>query len=255
MQPSAVSPWFPGQPMTSTPELCLFCLPHAGAGASTYRDWQRLLGPRIEVVPVQLPGREGRFTEPAERSIRRLSERLLEPVVTRAGAVPFAFFGHSMGALLAYDLSNELARLGSPPAHLAVSGYAPPHARAANPVHTLPDKEFLEHVINLEGTAPDLLDSPQLLELLLPVLRDDFAACETYEYVERGPLRVPLTAFGGHRDPGVGVALLERWRELTTGTATVEVFPGGHFYLLDQVEQVLETLAARLGAAREAGLA
>jgi surfactin synthase thioesterase subunit len=251
MQPSTESPWFPAEAMNGTPELLLFCLHHAGAGASAYRNWQKLIGRRIEVVPVQLPGREGRFTEPAERSITRLAERLQEPLLQRAGGTPFALFGHSMGAVLAYELSHRLTRAGRPPAHLAVSAYAPPHIRVPTHVHTLSDQEFLDYVAGLEGTVPAVLESPELLELLLPVLRVDFAACDSYAYVERGRLGVPLTAFGGDSDPGVSVPMLERWAELTSGPVGIEVFPGGHFYLLDQLEAVLDVLTGKLGIPRE----
>lgn len=247
MQPSKVSPWFPMPAMNGSPQLLLFCLHHAGAGASAYRDWQKLLGTRIEVVPVQLPGREGRFTERAERSIKRLAERLVDPLLERAGAAPFALFGHSMGAVLSYELSHHLAQAQRPPAHLAVSAYAPPHIRVPTHVHTLSDEEFVDHIINLEGTVPAVLENPQLLELLLPVFRDDFAACDTYQCDERARLPIPLTVFGGDRDPGVDVETLERWGELTSGPTSTEVFPGGHFYLMDQLETVLDTLTRKLG--------
>jgi len=241
------SPWFPypAGPATERSPL-LFCLHHGGAGASAYRDWQRLLGTDVEVVPVQLPGREARLAEPVERSIAALTERLAGPVVERAGGRPFAFFGHSMGALLAYDLSFALTADGQPPVHLAVSGCAPPHLRAATSVHTLSDDEFLAHVTALEGTPAEILDNPTLLELVLPVLRDDFAACETYTYTERGPLDAPIAIFAGESDPGVPPAGMARWADLTSGGASVDVFPGSHFYLHERLTELLAALRTRL---------
>jgi surfactin synthase thioesterase subunit len=242
----ALSPWFPRMPATAAPLSRLFCFHHAGAGASAYRTWLRPFGGRVEIVPVQLPGRETRFTEPAEHSIRALTARLVQPVLDRAGGVPFAFFGHSMGALLAYDLSVALARQAAAPTHLVVSGYAAPHVRTAKDVHLLADEDFLAHVVGLEGTSPDVLANPSLLELLLPVLRDDFTACETYEYRDGDPLDVPVTAFGGTADPGVTEEDLRAWADLTTGPSAVRMFPGGHFYLVDEQPRVLTALAAAL---------
>ncbi|MBX9422357.1 MULTISPECIES: thioesterase II family protein [Streptomyces] len=247
MVPDGASPWFPypaGPAGERTPVL--FCLHHGGAGASAYRDWQRLLGPDVEVVPVQLPGREARLAEPAERSVTALTERLAGPVSERAGGRPYAFFGHSMGALLAYDLSHALTAAGRPPALLAVSGYTPPHVRPDTSVHTLPDDAFLAHVTGLQGTPVEILENPTLLELVLPVLRDDFAACETYAYTERGPLDVPIAIFAGASDPSAPAASMARWADLTAAGASVDVFPGGHFYLQECLPELVETLRTRL---------
>ncbi|TNH22710.1 thioesterase [Micromonospora orduensis] len=247
LRPGELSAWFPIAPLTGKPELRLFCLHHGGGGASAYRDWQKLLDPRVEVVPVQLPGREGRFNEPCELSIRRLTERLTEPILHRAGDVPFAFFGHSMGALLSYELTYELGARGVPPQHLALSGFAPPHLTRPAGVRLLPDQEFMAHIVGLEGTPADLVELPELLDLLLPVLRADFTACETYEYVEREALRVPVTVFGGSEDPGVEVPMLRRWADLVATAPYLRVFPGGHFYLQEQREELVRALADRLG--------
>jgi surfactin synthase thioesterase subunit len=240
------SAWFPHAPLGGVPELRLFCLHHAGAGASTYRDWQGLVGNQIEVVPVQLPGRETRFAEPAERSIRRLSRQLTTLVLERAAGAPFAFFGHSMGALLAYDLTRELETVGRPPAHLVVSAHSAPHVRDARAVHTFPDDEFLAYVLKLEGTPSDVRNDPALLEVILPVLRADFTACETYEHEAGCPLAVPVTVFGGDRDPSVNSSQLRRWAELTTAPTTVELFPGGHFYLAAHRDRMLASLLRAL---------
>jgi surfactin synthase thioesterase subunit len=240
------SAWFASAVSRTDPDLRLFCLHHAGGGASAYREWQGLVGDRIEIVPVQLPGREARFVEPAERSIRQLSRRLVEPVLERAAAGPFALFGHSMGALLAYDLSRALQRAGRPPAHLVVSAHTPPHVLDRRTTHTLPDKEFLAHVLELGGTSAGVLD-PALLELVLPTLRADFTACETYEHEDGPPLTMPVTVFGGDRDPSVESARLSRWAELTTAVTTVELFPGGHFYLLEHRADVVRSLRRALG--------
>jgi surfactin synthase thioesterase subunit len=248
MTPTAASVWFPQRSSADRPRLRLFCLHHAGAGASAYREWQQHFDAGdVEVVPVQVPGREGRFTEPPETSIDRLAERLVQPVLDRAAGTPYAFFGHSMGAVLGYHLSRVLTGLGRAPAHLFVSAYVPPHIRRSTGIHLLPDPSFVEHIARLEGTPPDVLDHPALLELLLPTLRADFVCCETYEYVAGAPLPVPITAFGGTGDPGVPVACLERWGELSEGPFALRTFDGGHFYLVDDRAAVLAEVAGRLG--------
>ncbi|MFF7364681.1 alpha/beta fold hydrolase [Streptomyces sp. NPDC008125] len=250
MAPHGTSLWFP-YPVEAAdePSSLLFCLHHGGAAASFFRDWQRLLGPDVEVVPVQLPGREARLAEPAERSLTALTERLAGPVLERADGRPFAFFGHSMGALLGYDLSHALSAAGRPPAHLAVSGYVPPHARAGTSVHTLSEEDFLAHVEGLQGTPPEILENPTLLELVLPILRDDFAACETYTYVERGPLDVPIAVFAGRDDPSAPADEMARWSELTRADTSFDVFPGGHFYFQESLAKLLEALRSRLSPA------
>lgn len=247
LRPADLSAWFPVAPPSGRPELRLFCLHHGGGGASAYRDWPALLDARVEVVPVQLPGREGRFNQPCELSIRRLTERLVEPILHRAGDAPFAFFGHSMGALLSYELTYELGARGVSPRHLVLSGFAPPHLPRPAGVHLLSDRELMAHIADLEGTSADLLEMPELLELLVPVLRADFTACETYEYVEREPLRLPVSIFGGADDPGVSVSVLRQWADLLAAPPYLRVFPGGHFYLQEHPEDVVGAVADRLG--------
>lgn len=232
----------------------LFCLPHAGAGASAYRHWPQLLPPTVDLVPIQLPGREARFAEPPARTAAEVVDGVLEPLLDRISG-PFALFGHSMGALLSYELAHALADRGRPPAHLFVSGYAAPQRirPTGGIVHLLPDDELLEHLEYLEGTPPEVLASPELLRLLLPVCRNDFGLCETHVFRPRPPLRIPVTALAGVADRGAPPAEVEAWRELTTGDFVHRSFPGGHFYLLEQAADVVAAVVERLplgGSAR-----
>ncbi|SFY40060.1 alpha/beta fold hydrolase [Streptomyces atratus] len=236
----AADRWFATEATAPDAVAQLFCLPHAGAGASTYRDWQALIGADVEVVPVQLPGREARFAEPLVTSAAELVGALAGPLLERADK-PFALFGHSMGALLAYELAHELVRLGRPPVHLVVSGYVAPQLPRhplAGLVHKLPDDRVVRHIEALQGTAGEVLEHPDLLQLLLPVIRADYELCETHRFVERPPLPVPVTALGGTDDPGVGDAALQGWRELTAADFGAESFPGGHFFLHEQLDEV-----------------
>ncbi|MGW2090191.1 thioesterase II family protein [Streptomyces sp. NPDC001880] len=245
--------WFAAETTAPDAVARLFCLPHAGAGASAYRGWQARVGPDVEVAPVQLPGREARFSEPPVTSAAEIARELCEHLVERAGGKPFALFGHSMGALLAYELTHELVGAGRPPVHLVVSGYGAPNLpRPAvyGVVHQLPDDRLARHIEGLQGTAGEVLQHPELLELLLPVLRADYELCETYRFVERPPLPVPVTALGGTEDPATTEPMLRAWGGLTTAAFTATGYPGGHFYLTEQLDDV--TRVARDAALRPA---
>lgn len=239
--------WFMARSAAGSTRPQLYCLPHAGAGASTYRQWPNLL-PGVDVVPVQLAGRESRFTEPPSTSARRIVEQLA-PLLARRAQRPFALFGHSMGALLAYELAHALHALGNSPGHLFVSGYSSPRLPRPTqhaPVHAMSDPDVVAHLTSLDGTAAEVLEHPELLEMLLPVVKADFAVCETYQHPDRPPLDLPVTVLGGLDDAGADRAGLLAWEELTTGDLAVHQFPGGHFYLHDQLEHVLHIIASKV---------
>ncbi len=244
--------WFPRCRADAAPAAALdpgatrlFCLPHAGAGASAYRHWPELLAPEVEVLPVQLPGREGRHSESLSRSVFELADALAEPLGDRAGS-EFSLFGHSMGALLGYELAHALTARGRPPAHLFVSGLGAPHLPLARPpVHDLPDEELLSVITQLEGTTAEILASPELVQLLLPVFRADLAVCETYQHPGRPPLPVPITALGGRDDRSVSVDRLLAWQSLTSASFRLAVFAGGHFYLHGALDELIEVFKRR----------
>jgi medium-chain acyl-[acyl-carrier-protein] hydrolase len=161
---------------------------------------------------------------------------------------PFAFFGHSMGALISYELARHLRRTGAPlPAHLFVSGHGAPHLPDRNPpLHALPQAQFVEKLRELNGTPEEVLRHPELLELLIPILRADFAVCETYVHAPEPPLDCPISAFSGLGDEYVNREELEGWREQTTGRFSVRLFPGDHFYLNTARPYLLQALAREL---------
>jgi medium-chain acyl-[acyl-carrier-protein] hydrolase len=229
------------------PRLRLFCLPHGGAGASVFRNWQPNADHSVEVIPVQLSGREERAAEPLDRSIAAHSASLASQIIERAADVPYALLGHSMGGLIAYELCHLLADCPAPPVKLVVSGLGAPHLDRPNEmVSHLPDKEFIDYVMQLGGTPTQLAAQPELLALLLPILRADFEACERYRHLDRPPLRIPVLALGGSTDPLAPPSDVARWRELTTGGASVRIWPGGHFFLFEHLDEVVELMQRRM---------
>ncbi|WP_432973936.1 thioesterase II family protein [Dactylosporangium sp. CA-233914] len=240
--------WLAGAEPSSGAALRLFCLPYAGGAAAAYRPWRELAPPGVEVLAVELPGRATRVRE--EPYVR------LTPLVRAlAGAVadgldrPFALFGHSMGALVAFELTRALRRMGLPmPRHLFVSAADAPDARPGESrLFDAPDEEVKARLRRLNGTPLHLLEDEELMTLILPTLRADFAVLETYEYREEPPLPVPFTVLGGTADPSVSPAALLRWRRHSAVSAELRLFAGDHFYLNTVPAELVRTVVERLG--------
>ncbi|ARF75857.1 thioesterase [Kitasatospora albolonga] len=229
-----------------TEPLRLLCFPYAGGNAQTYVRWRRHLGPDIEVCPMQLPGHGERIGE----TPRHRWDDLLADVRTRLASRtdrPVALFGHSLGALLAFECARILvAEHGIQPVRLLVSGHRAPHLPLREEVlHHLPDPEFLARLSERSRTLRALTD-PEFRKLLLPMLRADFTASETYAYVERPPLSCPVTALGGEQDADVSLAELSAWQRHTTGPFELAAFEGDHFFVDDAWKTVVATVGDRL---------
>ncbi|MCP5091517.1 MAG: thioesterase [Gammaproteobacteria bacterium] len=210
----------------------LFCLPYAGSGASIYRDWPEALAPEIEVWPVHLPGRERRLSESPLASIQKLAEHAASGMAPLLGR-RYALFGHSMGALISFEITRALRRAGhSLPQALLVSGYGGPHCgdRRA-PIHGLPDDEFKGEIQVLNGTPADVIANAELMDLLLPLLRADFQAVETYDFTEEAPFDLPIHVYCGRDDHETPIEQLAQWDCHTTVGSRVTLFEGDHFYL------------------------
>ncbi|MET9012568.1 thioesterase II family protein [Streptomyces olivaceoviridis] len=228
----------------------LFCFPHAGAGSGAYRAWLTALAPDVDVHPMALPGRDGRYTEPPRSSVTALARGCADDVAEvldhTADDRPYALFGHSLGAITAYETARILLRRGRPPAMLVVSGSEPPHRLTppARPCRDLPDDAFLAEVIRLGGTSPEIREEPELLRLMLPALRADFAAAETYRHRPGGlPLPVPIAVYAGAEDMTLVPRRLDDWGQLTrVPVVRHRRFPGGHFYLDTDRPLVLQAL-------------
>lgn len=224
--------------------LRLITFPYAGGGASLFRQWQQELPSSIEVCAVQLPGRENRFNEPALSDLPTMIEALVPEILPLLN-LPFAFFGHSMGALISYELSCALRReYRRNPAWFFASGRRAPHAPGSSfPMHQLPDDLFLRLVLTADTPAQMAQADPTLSRLMLPVLRADLTLCETYVCGSAPPLDCPITAFGGVSDPRVGYDELMAWSQYTRGKFATRLFPGDHFFLQRAQSALLQVIA------------
>lgn len=230
------------------PRVRLVCFPHAGGGATAFRLWRERMPAHVELSAVQLPGRGGRLRETPIDSLPALTELItseLLPYLDR----PYVFFGHSMGAVLALEVARAAMRAGrEPPSHLFLSARRPPHLPRLEPdLHRLPDDAFLKVLGTRFGGVPaEVLQEPELLSLVLPALRADITALETFSPPEAEPLKCAITAYGGGEDRLVTVEQLHAWRSYTSGPFRVRQFPGGHFYLQSAQNELLSDIAAHL---------
>jgi medium-chain acyl-[acyl-carrier-protein] hydrolase len=241
------APWLIVPRPNPSAALRLFCFPYAGGAARIFRSWAEHLPFGVELCLVELPGRGARMWEPRLTSILSLTEALEAPLL-RALDRPFAFFGHSMGAVIAFETARRLRRRhGLQPAHLFVSGSSAPHLPRIHPVtYDLPKDEFLEHLVSLNGTPPEVHENAELMELLTPLLRADFQAVQTYAWHDEPPLSCPVHAFGGMEDENVSRERLAAWREQTTASFNLSMFPGDHFFLNTSPRALLEVLSSEL---------
>ena len=227
--------------------LRLFCFPHAGGGPAAFRGWRL---PSTDVVPVVYPGRATRMSEAPLRTIIDLAADA-EVQLRSSMREPFAFFGHSMGAYVAFELTRRLAQRGAAlPKRLIVSAaLGPRRASRRQVIHDLSDDAFREELRRLSGTPRELLDNEELMTLLLPMLRADFEAVATYRYTPDVRLDVPIVALGGDADDAVSFEDLAGWNEETSSSFLLRMLPGDHFFIhrgddvLRELERSLERAA------------
>jgi surfactin synthase thioesterase subunit len=227
----------------------LLCLPFAGAGASFFRPWSRLGVEGVEVVPVQLPGRERRIAEPLYQDVHEAADGLLPEVLADLPdpAEPVALFGHSLGAVLAYELAHRLVDAGRPVHRLFVSGSPGPGAERTERASDLDEESFVAQVEKFAGYRHPAFDDPEMRALLLPTLYADVRMHESYRPRAAKPLPVPITAIRAADDGLVSAAESAHWREATSAEfVAVEVPSGGHMYLTADGRVVLDIVAASL---------
>jgi len=216
-------------------KLRLFCFPYAGAGASIFHRWPDVLNEEVEVLPVQPPGRETRYREPIHSRIEPLVEEAaaaLAPALDR----PFAFFGYSLGGLVAFETARELRRRGlAQPRLLLVAASPAPHAPKVHPpIAHLPEPEFLAQIRRIYAPPEEAWRVPELLALMLPILRADIDVYQHFAPRAEPPLDCPLHVFAGDGDRALTTAALEEWRVHTSAAFSARLFPGGHFFIQQQ---------------------
>ncbi|MFE0652452.1 thioesterase II family protein [Streptomyces sp. NPDC059534] len=228
----------------------LLVLSHAGGSAHAYLDWEPLIPPHVRLLIGQYPGRGARYSEPLPVDVNDVADQLYQVLRDQPR---LHVLGHSMGALVAFELALRLEREGRPPAGLVVSAARAAHLENPRPVHPerLDDEELAVELGVRGGTAPELLEDPDMRAMVLRVIRADFALDDAYRYTGPVPaLSCPLTVLGGEDDPVVPVADLKAWHQLTTGSADMSMFPGGHFYFSDDLPTVLSAVGRVLPADR-----
>jgi surfactin synthase thioesterase subunit/glycosyltransferase involved in cell wall biosynthesis len=245
----SVNAWFPSADPEEEARLRLFLFPSAGAGTSAFRGWADALPAGVIICPARLPGRESRLAEVPFRRMDPLVSELAEAILPYLQQ-PYALFGHSMGAAIAFELSRLLRRLKRPqPAALFVSGARAPQFRLGHPPPPEPsEEEFLAELDRLEGLPDEVLRNRDLLRVVLPALQADTALYRNYAYCEEPPLDCPIRAYGGLEDPNVRPEHLEAWSKQTTNAFALRTFPGGHFFVETARTQFLRALAADLAA-------
>jgi len=233
--------------------ILLFCIPFAGGSSYSYRELEKYTADFIEVVPVELPGRGRRFSEPLITDIHELARDVGGGIRDRLHR-PYALYGHSMGGCIAYLLARRLAQEGMPlPLHLFVSGREGPSAKLKRPNrHLLPREEFVEELKRFEGTPRQVLENEELMTLFEPILRADFQANDTYVHEPGPPLDVPVTVMIGLDDNTTDEEAL-KWREETLHEISLLRFPGGHFFIFDHSPQMGRIFSRRLQPLRGEG--
>jgi len=231
----------------ATIRVRLFCFPHAGGGASVYARWAARVPPDVHVCPVQLPGRENRYDEPLPQSAASLVTSIATQVPF--GDEPFAFFGHSMGATLAFEVTRALRRAGRRlPRMLIASANTPPQGGYKHITLHQVSGDALMRQLRLYGTTEAVLAHQELLDLSVPVIQGDSRLVNDYQYVPEPPLPVPIVVYRGEGDPTLRPERLEGWREQTSARFSTRVFPGGHMYLHPGGDSFFSALAEDLAS-------
>jgi surfactin synthase thioesterase subunit len=226
--------------------LDLFCFPHAGASATVYARWRRRLPEWLQVRPVELPGRGARIQELPYTDLDALADLLAGELIPQIGR-PYALFGHSLGALLAFEVAHRLTscRAAGPQALFVSGTHAPTRRNAGRYASWQSDDALVAEMRKLQGTSPEVLASTELMALTLPVLRADFQVCGGYRPKARPPLQCPLHVFGGDADETTWDTLMA-WQYESAGTFSLDVLQGGHFFIRSCEARVLELICGYL---------
>ncbi|MFC5743019.1 thioesterase II family protein [Dyella tabacisoli] len=228
--------WFTTLKQASASRLTLVFFHHAGGNSGFYRELSKLIASDVRIVAIDLPGRGKRFNEPLIDDLDHAADEIEQALLRERVAVPthsLVFFGHSVGAKLAFAVTQRLERAGAVvPAHLIISGSRAPHLPRLKPMtHDLPKSELIRELHNYGSTPESVLADDDLLDLLIPMLRSDFKMAEKYLHKNTAPVACDLSVFGGDADNTVESESLYAWSGHTKGSCEVQLFPGGHFFL------------------------
>jgi len=244
----STNPWLLARVVNAHARLNLICFPYAGGSAQLFNSWQTgLVTGEIQVYAVQYPGRGSRLREPAFTDYKALVDAFMPnllPILNK----PFALFGHSMGAIIAFEVARRLqAQHGLRPERLIISGRrAPQIPRTGRTTYNLPDEEFKDELRRLNGTPREVLDHPELMELMLGIIRADFTLTQTYNYLPGPQLGCPMSVYGGLQDTDISREQLEGWCEHTSKGCTLRMFDGNHFFIVSDQAGVLRTIREQL---------
>ncbi|WP_406730154.1 thioesterase II family protein [Streptomyces sp. NBC_01794] len=225
----------------------LVCLPHAGGAASYYFSLSRALSPGVEVLAIQYPGRQERQLERRRETVAELADEITE-VIRPLADQPLYLFGHSLGATVAFEVARRLEAADVKLAHMFVSARRAPGLNRNQRVYERSDQELIKQIRSLTGTALDVFDDPEMTAMVLPAIRSDYKAAETYVYAPGPKLTCPVTALVGDTDPMVSAEEAVAWSEYTDGTFELRIWPGGHFYLETHAADVVSTISAGMPA-------
>lgn len=241
------SSWLAETDYVGRPRLRLFCLPYAGGGAAIYRAWPKEFPATIDVRAIRLPGREQRAAEPAWTNVRHVADALAKALLPLLDQ-PFAFFGHSMGAAIAYETARVLAEdHGRTATGFMASGCrAPQLVSGKPPLYRLPDQHLLQELERLGGTPPSVLQNLELMQLMLPTLRSDLQLIETYVVSHPSGLGCPVIAFGGTDDHEIDRSELEAWRPISNGDFRLHMIDGDHFFINAERQRLIGVAVSEL---------
>lgn len=247
MSRSATEKWLAWYKPNPRARLRLFCFPYGGGAAGAFRTWQDHLPSTIEVCPVQIPGREGRLREPCYTRLNLLVEDIAQSLFELFDK-PFAFFGHSLGTMIEFDLARHLRNEQlTEPVHLFASGRRAPQIPDDLPcIYNLQKREFIEALRQLNTTNKELLANDELLDLIIPILKADYEMVQTYSYRPDAPFDFSITALGGKEDLYESAEKLEAWRSQTRASFSLYIFPGDHFFIHSCQPSLLQTIAKQL---------
>ncbi|MFJ9888822.1 thioesterase II family protein [Streptomyces sp. NPDC091287] len=230
----------------------LLCLPHAGGSASYFHPVSQRLAPRVETLAVQYPGRQDRRNEPCLETVQELADQIVE-VIDPWQDKPLALFGHSLGASVAFEVALRMEARGTLPVALIASGRRAPSAPRDERFHLLDDDGLLKEIRRLDGTQSQLLEDDEIKLMVMPSIRADYKAAETYRHEPGPPLSAPVYALTGDTDPKATTDEVRTWADHTTGPFEMTVYPGGHFYLNTHAPAVTDKIAAWLAPATATG--